>query len=502
MTARVVVVASSAMVVATLQVSAATVSAEDKTLVARLCRNDAICEAAQLKLLASFQSEKDGARSVTVGSIPDNVATAHPAQTKQASQLPVSTKASTATLPTLSNSFPFPEHCLTANQALFIRSDSLDNFNYMDMIPSSPSADGPTGGATSGTPANAVSKGASINYADNRNAATQTAAINARVSYLLIGRTPCSPPPLKDANGNVIKDANGKEFAGDNRQPFIGGFGFAPFISSSGTWNEPFITTATTTKTTPLKSTPGSMTTTSETTGAKTTTITTTSKGTIITTTHKTSTSVLRFGADFQTSLETTQLLGGLLPEQYFYLSPFYETDYRGLAQIDGVDVSWQPVSFPLHLGVAPTQSVFSFMWQFKAEAELTQVNNPGYTEFITGGRHALVGDTIRANVALFPLNSGISFGEWMDNWVAGRLSFIGTQQYYWDAATKQTAPYYSAILQYKFGECKRDSKSTPIGTTCTIQGSSSLSLEYDWGRDKDTYVKTNQILIKLAYSY
>jgi hypothetical protein len=123
--------------------------------------------------------------------------------------------------------------------------------------------------------------------------------------------------------------------------------------------------------------------------------------------------------------LETTQFLGGLLPEQYFYLSPFYETDYRGLAQIDGVDLSWQPVSFPLHLGVAPTQSVFSFMWQFKAEAELTQVNNPGYTDFTTGGRHALVGETIRANVALFPLNSGASFGEWMDNWVAGRFSFI-----------------------------------------------------------------------------
>lgn len=229
-----------------------------------------------------------------------------------------------------------------------------------------------------GTPANAVSKGASINYTDNRNAATRTAAINARVSYLLIGRTPCSPPPLKDANGNVITDANGTVFAGDNRQPFIGGFGFAPFVSSSGTWNEPFTSTTTTTKITPVKSSTGTATTTAETSGAKTTTVTTTSKGTIITTTHKTSTSVLRFGADFQTSLETTQFLGGLLPEHYFYVSPFYETDYRGLAQIDGVDLSWQPVSFPLHLGVAPTQSVFSFMWQFKAEAELTQVNNPG----------------------------------------------------------------------------------------------------------------------------
>lgn len=425
MRTRLIVVATSISAIATLQVSAQTVSAEDKTLVARLCRNDSVCEAAQLKQLASFKAGKEGGRTVTtVGARPNDIPAAEAAQTRQASKSPASTTTLTATLPTFSKSFLFPEHCLTANQALFIRSDSLDNFNYLDMLPSSPSSNGPTGGATDGTPANAVSKGASINYTDNRNAATRTAAINARVSYLLIGRTPCSPPPLKDANGNVITDANGKVFAGDNRQPFIGGFGFAPFVSSSGTWNEPFTSTTTTTKITPVKSSTGTATTTAETSGAKTTTVTTTSKGTIITTTHKTSTSVLRFGADFQTSLETTQFLGGLLPEHYFYVSPFYETDYRGLAQIDGVDLSWQPVSFPLHLGVAPTQSVFSFMWQFKAEAELTQVNNPGYTDFITGGKHALVGETIRANVALFPLNSGVSFGEWMDNWVAGRFSY------------------------------------------------------------------------------
>lgn len=149
MRTRLIVVATSISAIATLQVSAQTVSAEDKTLVARLCRNDSVCEAAQLKQLASFKAGKEGGRTVTtVGARPNDIPAAEAAQTRQASKSPASTTTLTATLPTFSKSFLFPEHCLTANQALFIRSDSLDNFNYLDMLPSSPSSNGPTGGAT------------------------------------------------------------------------------------------------------------------------------------------------------------------------------------------------------------------------------------------------------------------------------------------------------------------------------------------------------------------
>lgn len=243
------------------------------------------------------------------------------------------------------------------------------------------------------------------------------------------------------------------------------------------------------------------MTTVAEASSGKTVTTVTTSKGSVTTTTQKTSTSALRFGADFQVAFSTTDFLAGYLQDQYFYLSPFYQIDFRGLAQIDGLDASWQPVSLPLHLGVAPTGEFYTFLWQFKGEAELTQVNNPGYTDFLTRGDHALFGEVIRVNLALFPLNSPVQQGDWFNKWVAGRFSLIGTQQYYWDTATKQNAPYYSAIIQYKLGACTHDSK-TPVDEACAISGSSSIALEYDWGRDKDTYVKTNQLKVTLNYSY
>jgi hypothetical protein len=169
---------------------------------------------------------------------------------------------------------------------------------------------------------NSQAKGLSISYTDNINADTQTAVINGRVSYLLFGET-CE---------------------GLLGEPYVSGFGFAPFASSNGTWNEPLTAKATGT-----------------TSAGKTITITTT----------KTSNSALRGGADFQLTLETEF---ALIQRNYFYVSPFYQTDYRGLAQIDGVTLAWEPAAPLLLLGSGASNDYFQFFWQFRAEAELTDV--------------------------------------------------------------------------------------------------------------------------------
>jgi len=231
--------------------------------------------------------------------------------------------------------------------------------------------------------------------------------------------------------------------------------------------------------------------------GNKTVTVTTTSKGTIATTTKKTSTSDLRFGSDFQLASFSDIAYGNCL--NFYYASPFYQTDFRGAAQIEGIDLFLEPVNPQLYLGVAAPNEQFSFLWQFKAETELTQVSNPGYTAFTSNGGHALVGEQVRANLALFPFNSGKD--DPFNNWIAGHISFIGTQQYYFDFATKQSAPYYSAQLQYKFGACKVAKGALP-GTPCAVGGSSSLSFEYDWGINKDTLVKADQFKVTLNYAY
>jgi hypothetical protein len=225
------------------------------------------------------------------------------------------------------------------------------------------------------------------------------------------------------------------------------GLGFAPFASSNGTWNKPL--------------------------------------------TKTTSTSALRFGADFQLGSQPPP--GVPIDTSYFYVSPFYQTDYSSLAQINGVTLAWEPIALGWNLGSGPYNKYFSFYWQFRGEAEFTEVNNPGLTQFVKG-EHSWFGEEVRPHLDLFPVGYG-----WPDL-VAGRISLIGTQQFYWDAATEKTALYYSAVLQYRLGACKVDKANPDLA--CSVDGSSSISLEYDWGRNKDTYVKTNQILVKLGLSY
>jgi len=408
-----------------------------------------------------------------------------------------------------------PTTCVPASKALFVRSDLTDNFNYSDTLKnpapggsnaagsadSGSSASGDTQGSTQST--NAKSKGLSIAYTDNMQAATQTAVINGRVSYLAFGVNECSigAPQWLNSDGTIGHDLNA---------PQIETLGIAPFVSSNGTWNEPITTTTTSTTTTGKKSAGGTTVTTTSS-GVTTTTVIQNTNGTITTVTKKESLSALRAGVDFQLGLSTLSLSTpdssvGLL-ETYFYASPYYQTDYRGLAQIDGVDLSMEPVLKPLlnwlYIDNEPGHDAyFSYMTQFKAEAELTHVYDTGLTQ-LSRGQHAWIGELARPNLSLFPaLPDEPSENPFIDKWIRGRISLIGTQKFYWDAYTGKTAAYYSALLQYKLGECKTATTKALAGAPCAVSGSSSISFEYDWGRDKDTNVKSNQILVKLGYSY
>jgi hypothetical protein len=234
----------------------------------------------------------------------------------------------------------------------------------------------------------------------------------------------------------------------DPLKPFISGVAIAPFVSSNGTWDEPI---------------------------------------------KKTSTSALKYGSDFQLSLSTTQFL---ITDHYFYASPYYQTDYRNLARVTGAIFAYEPVASRFFLDAGPVTPYFSFFWQLRAEADIVDVESPGLTN-LKMGSHTWIGATARPNLALFPLNSTIAWPDWL----GGRISLIGTFQYYQDTENSVQARYYSAILQYKLGECKRD----PKGSTdlpCSIQGSSAISFEYDWGTDIDTLVKANQYLVKFSYAY
>jgi hypothetical protein len=321
-----------------------------------------------------------------------------------------------------------PPWCVANTQGLFVRADPLDNFHYLvdPVQPSSSDASSSSAGSA---------MGASINYTNNLVAGTQTATINGRVSYLLFGETPCDAP--------------------NTREPFIYGFGLAPFISSNGTWNQPI---------------------------------------------KATSNSSLQMGADFQVAVSTAW---PLLDFNYVYVSPYHQSDFRNLADINGVLFAWEPVSYKAFMDAAPKTNnpYLSFFWQLRLEAEILNVQNVGLTN-LAKGDHAWLGETIRANVGLFPQNSVI---PWPD-FIAGRLSLIATAQNFYDAeatTSAKRANYYTVQLQYKLGPCKTPAASTAgDSTACAIQGSSAISLEYDTGTNKDTLVFANQYLAKFSYAY
>jgi hypothetical protein len=326
-----VFILSSALLAATqLDAYAQGVTAQDKALIGKLCKKDAECE------FAVFQATAKRKRSAPAPAVPR--------QTSSAADSTIATAGKPPGSPPMKDE----AGCTIPSQRLFIRSDSLDNFNYLKSVPL---ANDPSSGIASQSSA----VGASLNYTDNRLTSAQMATINARLSYLLFGEQNCPAPMIKRRDVRT-----GEEVPGENAGlPYVYGWGFAPFISSNGTWNNPFSSTSITTKATSAKSA-GGTTTTTTTSNSTTTTVITTSHGTITTTTKKTSTSDVRVGADFQLAYDTRNLL---IQENYFYASPFYQTDFAGLANIGGLDVFWEPASYPLHLGVASTDPWYIFIW-------------------------------------------------------------------------------------------------------------------------------------------
>jgi hypothetical protein len=316
--------------------------------------------------------------------------------------------------------------------ALFIRADPLDDFHYaLEYNPTLGAAD---------------AKGASVNYTDDRVAGKQTATIDGRVSYLLLGEL-CNPlPDPTHPYGNY--DA-----------PFWGGLAIAPFFSSNGTWNEPLPT--------------------------------------------KLSNSTLKAGADFMGDIVGPRK--SPLEETYLYASPYYQTDYQNRAQIEGAVFAVEPVVPDLFLGSSSPTPYYAFFWQLRGEVDPIHVTQSGLTK-LSVGNHVWLGEAVNANLALFPAGQPMSPNPFIQNFVVGRFSLIGGAQNYYDAETGAKANYYSAILQYKLGACKKTTgaNATDVNATdaCSITGSSSLSFEYDTGIEKDTLVKTNQYLVKLGFAY
>jgi hypothetical protein len=447
---------------------------------------NAICDNGKSTLPAcqAVYKKAPAAEPAKPGGAPGNASAAAPNTKQKGPELPTLSYA-------LKDRLPFG--CKPADKALFVRSDALDNFNYLFTLLPQPST-GPLASQDAAMSPNSISKGLSISFTDNHQGNSQTASIAGRISYLLFGMQQCSNGSAMALNpaGQPI------QVGGNTTVPFVAGLGFAPFIDSNGTWNEP-VTTTTTSATASNKKTVASTTTTRSANGLTTTTIIPTKNGQVTTITKKYALSALSFGADFQLYVPSFNLP---IQQNFFYVSPYYQTDYLNEASIAGVNVAWEPVVRHI-LNDGIINPYVYFYTGFRPEADFSNVSNPGLT-LQTKGEHAWLGETLRPNLTLFPLVDAPTSDndDWFTTWVRGRLSVIGTQKYFWDAATKQAAQYYQAIVQYKLGACKVDPKAPAGSSPCAISGSSAISFEYDSGTDINTLIKQNMWKVSLSFSY
>jgi hypothetical protein len=207
---------------------------------------------------------------------------------------------------------------------------------------------------------------------------------------------------------------------GNHDAPYLAGFAVAPFFSSNGTWNEPLPT--------------------------------------------KLSNSNIKVGSDFmvQSRLENPFI------STYLYVSPYYQTDYQNRARIEGSVFALEPVIPALMLDSSRPTPYYSFFWQWRGEIDTVHVTVPGLTK-LSIGDHLWIGETAVANFALFPAGQPLVTNKFVEEYIVGRFSVIGTAKTFYDTRTGINADYYSAMLQYKLGECKTASGSDP-SSPCAIR--------------------------------
>lgn len=212
--------------------------------------------------------------------------------------------------------------------------------------------------------------------------------------------------------------------------PFVSAYALAPFVNAQGNYTQPMV---------------------------------------------KTEHSSLQFGVEGQ--LEFSQLV---LPRQVITASPFYQTDFRGIAQVTGVNVYWDPYDADMHLGgYINTNPYLGWFVQVRGQASIVNVSDPGLTN-LSKTDYEWVGGTARLNMYFFPLAMDVS------PQIRNRFSFIATADFFHDVRSGMDIRKYTAALKYKISE----------------DGSSSIAFEYDRGTDKDTLTRLDQYLIKLTYAY
>jgi hypothetical protein len=188
-----------------------------------------------------------------------------------------------------------------------------------------------------------------------------------------------------------------------------------------------------------------------------------------LSTNRKTEKSALKTALDAQIEVAGTPFLA----LHALTASPFYQTDFRGIASAYGFSASWVPYDLDWRLGGSYQQfsPALDFFWQAKLEAVRLRVEDAGLTNLKLQD-YAWVGGTFRLNLFPFP------------DFFKDRVSLIGGYQYYYDTQAHANIELTSALIAYNLAE----------------DGSTSISLEYRKGVDRDTLERLNRYMVNLNF--
>jgi len=261
-------------------------------------------------------------------------------------------------------------------------------------------------------------KGASVSITNNGIAGTTTASINGRVQTILYYQDPLTPC----VNGKVGDPYTPIDFT----KPHYG-FVVAPFVDAQGTETFPF---------------------------------------------KKTDTSALQAGVDFQVSI----FGGPIFDHQYLIATPYYQTDFRGVADVQGFQASWEPIAPDLHLGgyIGVPNPYVDWYWQFQAAVDVKNVTNVGATG-LSRGEYDWVGTTVVAHFLLFPGRAATE-PDWVSPVPVSLLDRFYTNltlNSFWEESRGLSAVWWEAEVGYNI-------------TTD--------------GKSKDTLIETKKYLLSLNF--
>jgi hypothetical protein len=189
----------------------------------------------------------------------------------------------------------------------------------------------------------------------------------------------------------------------------------------------------------------------------------------------KTDRSAIQFGGEAQ--VEVSRI--GPFAIVDFRAAPYYQTDFRGYGDIEGLDALVEPYNIDWFLGGADHAVLndFAFIyWRMIGEVDARHVGDAGLSNMISNTDYAWLGGSLMVKATLFPNSTNSA--------LANRINLSGTAQWFDDIDGRSILHDYVAEIAYNLNAA----------------GSSSVSLQYSHGTDKATLVTADQLKLSLNF--